>query len=101
MTHPNSLELEALACGESNDAAEHVAACDECSAWVERAKALPPPKALHAPRPSHLRWISTAALPLAAAAALFFLVRRPPPAPVGDAMPKAEYSTSFKGSMQI
>lgn len=37
MSHPSSLELEALACGEAREhLSPHLAACDRCSAFVER-----------------------------------------------------------------
>jgi hypothetical protein len=40
MTHPNSIDLEAFACGdEVRSVAEHVDGCADCSAFIERARA--------------------------------------------------------------
>ncbi|WP_394840972.1 hypothetical protein LZC95_28340 [Pendulispora brunnea] len=93
MTHPNSLDLEAFACGDSvAGVSAHLEACPECRAFVERARQL---VASDAPRPPARRTtprrfvVPLAAAALAAAAALLLVVRAP------------ESETTFKGGTRL
>lgn len=106
MTHPNSLDLEAFACGEDlASVASHVGECDACRAFVEKLGALPAPKI--APPKRRSPWnVTTIAVPLAAAAVLLLLLRGPKkpdeiaPAIVPPASTE-EPATSFKGMRQV
>ena len=120
MSHPNSLDLEAFACGDEIAAVGgHVDVCDACRSFVERLRALPIPK-IDLPSATvtpiwQRKNVAMFALPLAAAAAVFlFLVFRDPkpaeiassvPAPsapsIAPAVATEEPSTAFKGVRQI
>lgn len=118
MSHPNSLDLEAFACGdEIAGIGGHVDVCDACRAFVERLRDLPIPK-IELPSASvtplfQKKNLAAIALPLAAAAILVLVLRDKNPvgdvAPAPTAMPTesrvlmatAEPSTSFKGVRQV
>lgn len=117
MSHPNSLDLEAFACGDETDAVRaHVDACDACRAFVSDLRGLPAPTGIDvasiARRETRRRLYAgvSIALPLAAAAVLLLFLRAPRPpetsgAPVGPlpVVPAetVEPSTSFKGVRQV
>lgn len=127
MTHPNSLALEAFACGEpSEPIAAHVRDCSACGSFVERlrgALSSGPSKKRAAEvvgrvasrSPERRRWLfsaGTIAVPLVAAAALVFLVRTPStrealvPPPAAESttarpLPTEAPETTFKGSAQV
>lgn len=100
--HPSSLDLEAFAVGEADDAvARHLDACPPCRALVDRVKALPPPA--RRPLPRDRRWLALAA-PLALAACLLLALRQAPATPGTPtfAPPETvEPDTTFKGTMQL
>jgi hypothetical protein len=106
MSHPNSLDLEAFACGEEVSlVAGHLDACEACRAFVEKLRGLPIPKLeLPSAKKSNLYAIG---VPLAMAAAiLLFLKSRKPeelvaPAPVAQSTATEEPTTSFKGVRQV
>jgi hypothetical protein len=124
-THPNSLDLEAFACGEPiARVATHLPECTTCTAFVERLKgAAAPPTvridrlidgAKHREQRRRFAFAaSTVAVPLAAAAALLLFLRAPGDtkkpaassapsaveAPIAMADPDPE--TTFKGAIQI
>lgn len=118
MNHPNSLDLEAFACGDEIAAVGgHVDACDACRSFVDRLRDLPAPK-IDLPAASvtplfQRKNLAAIALPLAAAAILFLVLREKNP--VGDAAPALPATppavapsivtedppTSFKGVRQI
>jgi hypothetical protein len=127
MTHPNSLDLEAFACGEEAPAiAGHLAGCADCTGFVERLRgsfsagpsraqvAKQVEAAARLARPAHeaarRRWFltaSTVAVPLAAAAALLLFVGRPESrelaptvAPASVAPTERSAETTFKGGIQ-
>jgi hypothetical protein len=111
MNHPNSLDLEAFACGdEIAGVGGHVDACDACRSFIERVRGLPVPK-LELPSATVLpfrRNLAAIALPLAAAAVLFLVFRDKKPAEIApSAVPTVstvlmdEPSTSFKGVRQV
>ncbi|WP_394830294.1 hypothetical protein LVJ94_27680 [Pendulispora rubella] len=92
MTHPNSLDLEAFACGDSvAGVAAHVEACAECRAFVDRVQRFKISDELRPmPRRTTSRrfvWLLAAAIPLVAALLLF--VRAP------------ESETTFKGDTRL
>lgn len=122
MMHPSSLDLEAFACGETDDAIEaHLRACAECSAFVERVRGAlsagpsrsraadfvaktaarldeEPPNERAPIAPARRTWLvtaSTVAVPLAAAAALLALVRTPS---TRDALVPSQPSTTAAAS---
>lgn len=124
MNHPNSLDLEAFACGdEIATVSTHVDACDACRTFVDKLRDLPVPKidlpAVQATVTSifQRKNLAAIALPLAAAAILVIVFRDRPPVgdttssvpgspaatPTGDRvlMATAEPSTSFKGVRQV
>lgn len=113
MSHPNSLDLEAFACGEDASAiADHVGACEACRGFVDRLRALPAPPMpdLAVPelprRRSPWATVTTIGVPLAAAAVLLLLLREPnrpeaPPTEAPVATGTSEPGTSFKGSLQV
>lgn len=130
MNHPNSLDLEAFACGDEIAAVRtHVAACETCLTFVGKLRDLPIPKIDLPVAPSYAKVTSifqrknlaAIALPLAAAAILVivFRDRQPgdmatpastsgvtatPTATVTESrilMATAEPSTSFKGVRQV
>lgn len=122
MTHPNSLDLEAFACGEEIAHVEtHLAECSACSAFVERLRgalsAGPSlPKASESvariEAKARRRWIfaaSTVAVPLAAAAVFLLFLRDPATkawAPIASNDPgivtaDPDPETTFKGGFQI
>lgn len=119
MNHPNSIDLEAFACGEEiAGVSGHVDACEACRSFVDRARALPVPK-IEVPWTSasvtplfRKKNLAAVALPLAAAAILVVVLRERKP--VGDTaiapaastterivMATSEPSTSFKGVRQV
>lgn len=130
VTHPNALDLEALAVGEETSQTlahtRHVEACVACRAYVARARGLTArvsvaPWLTEARRTEKRRRVTmlvVAAAPLAAAAA-FLLVARGPSAPAPSATPVApstaagastatrillaqnEPDTTFKGGPQV
>jgi hypothetical protein len=99
VTHPNSLDLEAFACGEElSVVATHLGSCDACRRFVDgirgiaaptelevrrlvaAAEARPAPRAAAAPDRRRALWtVTSIAFPFAAAAAVFLLVRGPTP----------------------
>ncbi len=131
MTHPNSLSLEAFACGEQRDTvADHLRECGVCTAFVERLRgalsagpsraraeaAVAKVAARTTPRPAEnaarRRWFATAsvlAVPLAAAAVLLLLVRTPGTRetsptilpPTVVAPSDPSPETTFKGGVQV
>ncbi|MBX3228699.1 MAG: hypothetical protein KIT84_08605 [Labilithrix sp.] len=105
--HPNSLDLEAFAVGETSARVEeHLGACDACRTFVERLGAAKP-AAPRAPRSSGVRRVAGVVVPLAAAALFFFVLRRPAPpetapAPAPSIANEArEPGTTFKGGIQV
>jgi hypothetical protein len=113
MNHPNSLDLEAFACGDAIAAVSaHVDACDACRAFVDKLRALPVPTIeLRATAVSSIlqrRNLTALALPLAAAAILVLAFRQKKPDDVTPAAPAPtttvaaeEPPTSFKGVRQV
>lgn len=108
MSHPNSLDLEAFACGEDvASVGSHVDGCDACRAFVERLRGLPAP-AMTAPPKRRRTSLSVVAfaVPLAAAAVLLLFFRGPrrpdaiPPSIV-PVVSTEEPATSFKGLRQV
>lgn len=118
MIHPSSIDLEAFACGDDIAAVDaHIAECDACRHFVEKAKhlaktfeneelvlpdlpELPPLPELPAndhgvktpPKKSFWFVASTVVTPLAAAAAILLLMRQTPlphPQPVVTPLPNA------------
>jgi hypothetical protein len=115
MNHPNSLDLEAFACGDEIAAVSaHVVACDACRTFVDRLRDLPIPKvdlpAATATVTSifQKKNLAAIALPLAAAAILVFVFREKKPSGDATMIPSItpsvateEPSTSFKGVRQV
>ena len=114
MTHPNSLDLEAFACGDEIAAVStHVDACDVCRSFVDRLRELPVPK-IELPSAASVtplfarKNLAAVALPLAAAAILFLVFREkkagdapfvvPAPTP---SVATEEPATAFKGVRQV
>lgn len=92
MSHPNAVALEAFALGEKPaGAAEHVASCEACRAYVERVRAelgaateAPPREvvvriedAARRERGRRVRAIGAVVVPFAVAAALLLVLKRP------------------------
>lgn len=128
MTHPNSLDLEAFACGdEIASVSAHVAACDACRTFVDKLRDLPIPK-IDLPAATatvtsifQRKNLAAIALPLAAAAILVIVLRDKTDKRAGDdvttiapatatatatgpdriLMATAEPATSFKGVRQV
>jgi len=115
--HPNSLDLEAFACGDAIAGVDsHVDVCDACRTFVDGLRGLPVPK-IDLPKPAPVvrlalnpRTISTIALPLAAAAALVLFLRSPKREEIAPSVSTAtpastetagEPTTSFKGVRQV
>ncbi len=123
MTHPNALDLEALALGESpggGATATHVAACDACRDYVERVRGAAEAPRAKAPEarvaeltkrsgaaPS-VRMLLPVAVPFALAAGVLLWLTRPGP-PAGPDQPLAlardpepvEPDTRFKGGLTV
>lgn len=123
MNHPNALDLEALAFGESprgGETAEHVASCDACRGYVDRVRGTteaPRTKAAEmrvaelvkrsAGAPS-LRMIVSVAVPFAIAAGVLLWLARPvdpvgadhPLVAVRDPDPSPP-DTRFKGGLTV
>lgn len=129
MNHPNSLDLEAFACGDAiATVSAHVDACDACRTFVDRLRDLPALK-IDLPRAQargrelvtsifQRKNLAAIGLPLAAAAILVIVFREPRPevsavpnaatataaaAPTADRilMATSEPTTSFKGVRQV
>jgi hypothetical protein len=117
-THPNSLDLEAFACGDEIAAVGgHLASCEACRAFVESLRGLPVPKIdlpatpVSTPRIPRIgpRTLAAVALPLAAAAVLVLFFRQPKPQSLAMSEPvttaptaaATEPATSFKGQRQV
>lgn len=115
MSHPNSLDLEAFACGEEAAAiGEHLATCEACTSFVAKLRGLAAPRAeivtraVRSHRNRNVLAAASVAIPLAVAALVLFLVRTPetapdrtvtPPAPIAQNDPEPE--TAFKGGVQV
>jgi hypothetical protein len=118
MNHPNSLDLEAFACGdEIATVSAHVDACEACRTFVGRLRDLPIPK-IDLPTAQatvtsifQRKNLAAIALPLAAAAILVILFREKKPGDeaittttiptVTATAATAEPATSFKGVRQV
>ena len=120
MNHPNSLDLEAFACGDEIAAVSaHVDACEACRTFVGRLRDLPIPKidlpTVQATVTSifQRKNLAAIALPLAAAAILVLLFREkkagddgatstiPTVTATAATAATEEPSTSFKGVRQV
>lgn len=100
MNHPNSLDLEAFACGDEIAAVSaHVDACEACRTFIEKLRDLPIPKIdLPAAKATvtsivQRKNLAAIALPLVAAAILV-IVFRDRPQVVGDAVPPSQATTT-------
>lgn len=99
MNHPNSLDLEAFACGDEIAAVSaHVDACDACRTFVDKLRDLPVPK-IDLPTAKatvtsifQRKNLAAIALPLAAAAILVIVFREKPQ--VGDPVPAVPTTTT-------
>jgi hypothetical protein len=126
MTHPNSLDLEAFACGDEIAAVSaHVDACEACRTFVDKLRDLPIPK-IDLPAATatvtsifQKKNLAAIALPLAAAAILVLVLRDKTDKRAGDdvttiapatatatgpdriLMATADPTTSFKGVRQV
>lgn len=103
MSHPNSLDLEAFACGDDiATVSAHVDACEACRTFVDKLRDLPIPK-IDLPKAAatvtsifQRKNLAAIALPLAAAAILVIVFRNREPA--GDGVvtaPTATATTSY------
>jgi hypothetical protein len=123
MTHPNAIDLEAFACGDSvASVAAHVDECAPCRAFVARAKGASPridvapilDRARRAEKKRVIFLASSVAVPLAAAAAALLVLRAPAPGPLvaaSDPPPNTATAyyverapmpdTRFKGGVQL
>jgi hypothetical protein len=119
MNHPNSLDLEAFACGDEIAAVSaHVGACEACRTFIDRLRELPVPK-IDLPSAQatvtsifQRKNLAAIALPLAAAAILVIVFREKKPGDEGATIPTIapatvtatateEPTTSFKGVRQV
>jgi hypothetical protein len=122
MSHPNSLDLEAFACGETAPAvASHLDGCAQCAAFVDRLRTVVAKGPSRPARPARLPVapprapvrrlyaIVSVIVPLAAAAALLLVLRRPAPPgdlpqpvenPLAVATSETPSDVTFKGGLQ-
>lgn len=107
MTHPNSLDLEAFACGETRAAVtEHLESCEACRTWVERVQnALGAEIKNVAPMRASRLSLAWVLVPLAAAAAFLVFLHpggeTPKPVATNEPVSTTDPTVTFKGTLPI